>query len=112
MDREIQPDNHIVVFGDHNIRRVWHNNEWWFSVIDVIGTLTESSNSRRYWSDLKRQLIENEGFSELYEKIVQLKLPSSDGKAYKTDCANTEGLIPYYSIYSFPKSRTIQTLVG
>lgn len=80
------------VFSDHKIRRVFHNTEWWFSIIDVVETLTDSANPRRYWSDLKRQLVENEGFSELYEKIVQLKLKAPDGKMRETDCANTEGL--------------------
>lgn len=54
--------------------------------------LTDSNNSRRYWSDLKRHLKE-EGAEQLYENIVQLKMKSSDGKSYKTDCANTEQLL-------------------
>jgi len=70
----------IVVFRSKDIRRTLHQNEWWFSVVDVVGVLSESSNPRRYWSDLKRQLVEKEGFSELYEKIVQLKLEAPDGK--------------------------------
>ncbi|MDD9954302.1 MAG: BRO family protein [Candidatus Woesearchaeota archaeon] len=82
----------IVVFQDRRIRRIWHDDEWWFSVIDVVEALTESSNSRRYWSDLKRKLTEQEGF-ELYEKIVQLKLESPDGKSYRTDCANTKNML-------------------
>ncbi len=71
--------NALVVFEDKNIRRIWHNGAWYFSVVDIVAVLTESENPRRYWSDLKRQLEEHEGF-ELYEKIVQLKLQSSDGK--------------------------------
>lgn len=70
--------NHkIVVFEDQTIRRIFHNNEWYFSIIDVIAVLSESSNPRRYWSDLKRQLSVKEGFFQLYEKIVQLKLDAS-----------------------------------
>ncbi len=80
--------NALVVFQDKKIRRTWHNDEWYFSVVDVIEVLTDSSIPRRYWSDLKIKLKE-EGF-ELYEKIVQLKLTSSDGKNYETDCADTE----------------------
>ena len=72
----------LVVFQDKKIRRTWHNDEWYFSVVDVIEVLTDSSIPRRYWSDLKIKLKE-EGF-ELYEKIVQLKLTSSDGKNYET----------------------------
>jgi hypothetical protein len=59
-------------------------------VIDIISSLTESTIPKRYWTDLKKKLI-NEG-SELYEKIVQLKLLSTDGKSYKTDVADTEQL--------------------
>lgn len=100
----MQSENHIVVFSDHKIRRTFHKDEWWFSVIDVIETLTDSANSRRYWSDLKRKLIENEGFSELYEKIVQLKLEAPDGKLRETDCANTEGLFRIIQSISSPKA--------
>jgi hypothetical protein len=79
-----------VVFSDQKIRRAFYEGEWWFSIIDVISVLSSSANPRRYWSDLKRQLSEKEGYIQLYEKIVQLKLPSPDGKKYDTDCANTE----------------------
>ena len=67
--------------------------KWYFSVIDIISILTESKNPRRYWSDLKIKLSDEEGFSQLYEKIVQLKLTSSDGKKYNTDCADVETLL-------------------
>ncbi len=66
----------LVVFEDKKIRRLFYNGEWYFSIVDIIEVLTASPNPRRYWSDLKRQLAENEGFSQLYEKIVQLKLES------------------------------------
>ena len=70
----------IAVFKTKQIRRIIHNKEWWFSIIDVVGALTDSSIPRRYWSDLKRQIAEKEGFSELYDNIVQLKMLASDGK--------------------------------
>lgn len=70
----------LVVFEDTQIRRTFHNGEWYFSVIDVIRILAATSNPRRYWPELKRQLIENEGFVQLLGKIEQLKLESSDGK--------------------------------
>ncbi len=60
----------LIVFEGNNIRRTLYNNEWYFSVIDIVQTLSESKNARRYWSDLKIQLKEQEGFIELYEKIV------------------------------------------
>ena len=56
-----------------------------FSIIDIVEVLTESSYPRRYWSDLKRKLFENEGFSQLYDKIVQLKLTANDGKMRETE---------------------------
>lgn len=85
--------NELKLFEDKKIRTVWDDlrEEWYFSVVDIIAVLTESAVPRRYWSDLKRKLGA-EG-SELYEKIVQLKLPSADGKNYKTDAATTEQVL-------------------
>lgn len=85
----------IKLFEHKQVRSIWNDedNKWYFSVIDVVAILSESSNPRRYWSDLKIQLAEKEGFSQLYEKIVQLKLESSDGKKYETDCASAEGIL-------------------
>lgn len=80
----------LVVFEDKKIRRAFHNGEWYFSIIDIVEVLTASPNPRRYWSNLKIQLSDNEGFVELYPKMVQLKLESADGKKYLTDTANTE----------------------
>lgn len=94
----------IVIFNEKTIRRVWHNDEWFFSVVDIISALTESENPRRYWSDLKRQLFEKEGFNELYEKIVQLKLLASDGKMRETDVANTETMLRIIQSIPSPKA--------
>ena len=73
-------DYQIVTFKDKKIRRQWDEKEekWYFSVIDVIEALTDSTIPKRYWSDLKNKL-KNEG-SQVYEKIVQLKFIASDGK--------------------------------
>lgn len=86
-------DTTLKLFQDTNIRTQWDADaeKWYFSIIDVIAALTGTDNPRRYWSDLKRKLTQ-EG-SELYEKIVQLKLQSSDGKFYSTDVADTEQLL-------------------
>ncbi len=81
-------ENALVVFEGKNVRRVWHKEEWWFSVVDIIAILTQSSHARNYWKVLKHRLIE-EG-SEVVTKCNQLKLPASDGKSYETDCLNTE----------------------
>jgi len=100
--------NQIEVFEDKNIRRMWHQEDWWYSVVDVVRALTESSEPKRYWSDLKIKLKE-EGSevvttnNQLYGKIVQLKLQSSDGKFYETDCANLEGI--FRIIQSIPSKK-------
>lgn len=94
--------NKLVVFEDKKIRRLWHNGEWYFSVVDIVEVLTESSNARRYWSDLKIKLS-GEGF-ELYDLIVQLKLSSSDGKSYETDCANTQSIFRIIQSIPSPKA--------
>jgi len=86
-------NNKIQLFEDKKLRTYWDENEmqWYFSVIDVCEILAEASNPRRYWSDLKRKL-KSEG-SEVYEKIVQLKMPAEDGKMRMTDCCTTEQLL-------------------
>ena len=91
---EVNDNGSIQLFEDQKIRTAWdaEKEEWYFSIIDVISVLTGTANPRRYWSDLKRKL-KTEGANELYEKIVQLKMLSSDGKRYKTDVANTEQLL-------------------
>lgn len=83
----------IKVFEDRKVRTQWNEKEedWYFSVVDVVEILTDSSQPRKYWNDLKRKL-KQEG-SELSEKIGQLKLQSSDGKFYNTDVVNTKNLL-------------------
>ena len=83
----------MIIFQGSNVRRILHNDEWHYSVVDIIAILTESPSPRRYWSDLKIKLKE-EGV-ELYGFIVQLKLLSADGKKYLTDCADKKSLFRY-----------------
>lgn len=97
-------ENKIAIFEDKKIRRAFHQGEWYFSIIDIVEVLTESANPRRYWSDLKIQLSEKEGFVQLYGKIVQLKLESSDGKKYLTDTANTETVFRIIQSIPSPKA--------
>ena len=82
----------IKIFEEKKVRTIWDakGEKWYFSVIDVIEILTNGNRPRKYWSDLKTKL-KKEG-SELSEKIGQLKMPSADGKTYKTDVADTEQL--------------------
>ena len=86
----MESDKALVVFQGKKIRRTWFNDEWWFSVVDIVGTLTQTDRSRKYWSDLKTKL-QDEGF-EPSEKIGQLKLKAEDGKLRLTDCANTKNM--------------------
>src|SRR3972149_2768371 len=94
----------IKLFENKKVRVEWaeDSQKWYFSIVDVIEILTGSSIPRRYWSDLKIKLKE-EGF-ELYEKIVQLKLASSDGKRYETDCADTELILMIIQSIPSPKA--------
>ena len=102
---EVNDNGSIQLFEDQKIRTAWdaEKEEWYFSIIDVISVLTGTANPRRYWSDLKRKL-KAEGANELYEKIVQLKMMSSDGKRYKTDVANTEQLLRIIQSIPSPKA--------
>ncbi|MEK6921861.1 MAG: Bro-N domain-containing protein [Nanoarchaeota archaeon] len=94
--------NALVVFQDKKIRRIWFNDEWWFSVVDITEVLTETGRARKYWSDLKIKLLE-EGF-EVSEKIGQLKLPAEDGKLRETDCATTKNMFRIIQSISSPKA--------
>lgn len=90
------------------IRRQWANDRWYFSVVDVIAVLTDSEVPRRYWSDLKRKLHDDEGFSELYAKIVQLKMRSLDGKRYATDAADVETMLRVIQSIPSPKAEPVK----
>lgn len=94
----------IKIFEDKKIRTVWDDKTemWYFSIVDVIEVLTDSDRPRKYWSDLKKKL-KAEG-SQLSEEIGQLKLPSSDGKLYKTDVATTEQLFRLIQSIPSPKA--------
>ena len=96
--------NKIKVFENKNIRTAWNEaeEEWYFSVVDVVGVLTESDRPRKYWNDLKKKLSQ-EG-SQLSEKIGQLKLPASDGKNYATDVLSTKDVLRLIQSIPSPKA--------
>jgi len=96
-ENEMDPKNALVVFEGAKIRRVWHNNQWYFSIVDIIQLLTESGSPRQYWGVLKRR------DTQLLTICLQLKLPSSDGKYYNTDCVNTENA--FRLIQSIPSKK-------
>ena len=95
----------VQLFEDKKIRTAWdeEQEEWYFSIVDVISVLTGTENPRRYWSDLKRKL-KTEGAIEVYEKIVQLKMTAPDGKKRLTDVANTELLLRIIQSVPSPKA--------
>jgi len=94
--------NKIIVFESKKIRRMWYNEEWYFSVVDVCGALTDSLDAGAYWRKLKQRLIA-EG-SEVVTFCHELKLEASDGKKYKTDCSNTEGMFRIIQSIPSPKA--------
>lgn len=105
MDYSKNKNQAIVVFESQKIRRDWHQDEWWFSVVDVVAVLTEQTDSlkaRKYWNKLAQRL-RNEG-SEVVTNCHQMKLKAPDGKLRKTDCANTEGIFRIIQSIPSPKA--------
>jgi DNA-damage-inducible protein D len=98
--------NELAVFQDR-IRRVWHEGEWWFSVVDVAGVLTDSPNPRNSWSMLKRKLVD-EGGSETYRNCVQLKMQAPDGKMRSTDAANTKTILRIIQSIPSPNAEPVK----
>jgi DNA-damage-inducible protein D len=92
----------IVLFKNQKIRKTIHNNEWWFSVVDVCGALTDSPDAGAYWRKLKQRLVEEE--SQVVTFCHGLKLMAPDGKFYETDCANTEGVFRIIQSIPSPKA--------
>jgi DNA-damage-inducible protein D len=92
----------LAVFDGKQIRKAFHEGEWWFSIIDVIEVLVGGDRPRKYWNDLKKKLLQ-EGYDQLSEKIGQLKMQSGDGKFYLTDCANSETLFRIIQSIPSPK---------
>ena len=93
----------LVVFQSKDIRRKWHEEEWFYSVVDVCGALTNSNNPRDYWYRIKKRVSDEEK-AELSTICRQLKLSASDGKKYNTDCANSEGIFRIIQSIPSPKA--------
>ena len=97
-------ENKLAIFEEKEIRREWYNEDWYFSIIDVIEVLMENNKRpRKYWSDLKQKLI-SEGFVEVSEKIGQLKMLAKDGKMRLTDVADTKTLLRIIQTIPSPKA--------
>lgn len=95
--------NKIAIFRGKKIRKVIFQNEWWFSIVDIVEALAETDRPRKYWSDLKKK-IKEEGHNQLSDFIGQLKLVGPDGKKYLTDCANTETIFRIIQSIPSPKA--------
>jgi len=97
-------ENTIRLFQNQKVRVLWDSEKekWFFSIVDIIGILTESPNPRKYWSVLKTRL-KQEG-SELTTKCSQLKMKSADGKFYMTDVADTEQILRLIQSTPSPKA--------
>ncbi len=95
-------EKHLAVFKGQKIRKTLHNNEWWFSIVDVCAVLTESIDPGAYWRKLKQRL--NDEGSEVVTNCHGLKLIAPDGKMRETDCANTEGIFRIIQSIPSPKA--------
>jgi len=93
----------IAIFKKKQIRKTIYQNEWWFSVVDVIEALTDSDRSSVYWTAMKARVKGEDGF-QLSTICRQLKLLATDGKMRETDCADTEGLFRIIQSIPSPKA--------
>jgi DNA-damage-inducible protein D len=102
----MEQDNKIVVFQEKQIRKIWHNEQWFFSVIDVIEVLTDSPKPKRYWTDIKRRSEKESG--QGYAFCVPLKMTASDGRQRLTDCAHVEGILRIIMSVPSPKAEPLK----
>jgi len=103
---ELIPEGELQIcrFAGSEIRKVCHHDEWFFSVVDVVGAISGSSQPSRYWADLKKQMAQDEGVNDTFGKIESVKMLRSDGKAYPTEAANTETIFRIIQSIRSPKA--------
>ena len=94
-------DSKIVVFQDKQNRRVWVDDDWYFSFVDIVGVLTGSPEPRKYWNKVKTREFTDLQLSPIWR---QLKLPAADGKQYRTDCATTQAMFRIIQSIPSPKA--------
>ena len=99
----MKQDDKIALFQEKHIRRIWHEEKWFFSIIDVIGVLTDNDRPSKYWTDVKRKLEKEGAWLELSEKIGKFKFVAPDGKMRPTECVNRQTLLRI--IMSIPSSK-------
>ncbi|MFH0929726.1 MAG: Bro-N domain-containing protein [Candidatus Moraniibacteriota bacterium] len=103
----MKSETKIAIFKGRGIRKIIHNNEWWFSVVDVVGVLTDSLNPRDYWFKMKIR-VKSEDEIELSTICRQLKLFAPDRKMRETDCTNTEGMFRIIQSVPSPKAEPLK----
>ncbi len=103
MSQEKSTTGSLAIFRGKEIRKTLFQNEWWFSIIDVIEALTDSNQPSKYWTAMKVRVKSEDGF-QLSTICRQLKLESTDGKKYATDCADTEGVFRIIQSIPSPKA--------
>lgn len=96
-------DTQLAIFKGKKIRKIIHENEWYFSVIDIVEALTDSVNPRDYWFKIKTRVEEEEKL-QLSTICRQLKLEAPDGKMRETDCASVEGIFRIIQSIPSPKA--------
>ena len=99
-------NSNLIPFEGKEIRKEWHNEEWYFSVVDIIEFLTDSLTPKRYWTDLKRRSEKESG--QPYAFCVPLKLIAADGRNRLTECANTEGVLRIVMSVPSPKAEPLK----
>ena len=104
----MEQKNKIILFQDRKIRRIWREDEWYFSVIDIVGVLTDSANPRDYWYKMKIRVKTEDGF-EPSTVCRQFKMEAPDGRQRKTDCANTEGILRIIQSIPSPKAEPFKS---
>ncbi len=95
-------DNQLIPFEGKEIRKIWHNDEWFFSVVDIIAVLTDSAKPSNYWHTVKRRE------PQVSAICGKLKMKGLDGKTYPTDCANTEGVFRIIMSVPSPKAEPLK----
>ena len=98
--------NKLVVFQNKNIRRIWQDEEWFYSVVDIIEVLTDSPTPRQYWGKVKDREFTKLQLSPIW---VRLKLVANDGKKRLTDCVNTKGAFRLIQSIPSPKAEPFKT---
>ena len=101
----VVPDGQLEIaeFKGSEVRKVLHNDEWYFSVIDIVEAIVETNSPSRYWNELRTKLSADEGYDELFDVIEKLKMPGRDGRERATDAANTETI--FRIVQSIPSKK-------